>query len=133
MNPLNYVLIGIMISVGIYGYIEHSRFIKIRTEYDSFISETKVLKAQQEAKHAVQISAAMADRDANLVKLRDNQKHTNALQSSLATALSRGTCQDSATDHAALSRFFTEVEGYIIEADLAVINVKAWAASWPTP
>ena len=108
MNPLAYILIGLIMALGVYGYVEHSRFIKVRTEYDSFISETKVLKAQQEAKHAVQISAAMADRDANLVKLRDNQKHTKSLQSSLATALSRGTCQDSATDHAALSRFFAD-------------------------
>ena len=79
------------------------------------------------------MSVAMAERDASLARMRDSQKRTDTLSASLATALSRGTCQDSATDHAAQSGFFTEIEGYIIEADTAMINVKAWAAAWPTP
>src|SRR3990167_9813950 len=124
MNPIAYILIGLMIALGVYGYVEHSRFIKVRLEYDSFISETRILTAQQEAKHAVQISTAMAERDASIQRMRDSQIRSKSLQSSLATAISRGTCQDSATDHAALSRFFTEIEGYIIEADTTVINVK---------
>ena len=115
MNPITYILIGLMIALGVYGYVEHSRFIKVRMEYDSFISETRVLTAQQEAKHAEQISVAMAERDASLARMRDSQKRTDTLSASLATALSRGTCQDSATIDAALSRFFTDLEGYIIE------------------
>ena len=131
MNPIAYILIGLMIALGVYGYVEHSRFIKVRLEYDSFISETRVLTAQQEAKHVEQISVAMAERDASLARMRDSQKRTDTLSASLATALSRGTCQDSATDHAALSGFFTEITELIEIGDEAIINNKAWLASWP--
>ena len=133
MINTNLLLIFVILVVGGYGWYEYTHFLNERLAYSDF-RETSAAKAlKQKEEHDEQISVAMAERDASIARMRDSQIRSKSLQSSLATALSRGTCQDSATDHAALSGFFTEIEGYIIEADTTVINVKAWAAAWPTP
>ena len=133
MGVTNSVLIGSLLVVGLFGWYSHVQFLSVKAEYSDF-RETSATKARkQKEEHDEQIFVAMSERDASLARMRDSQIRSKSLQSSLATALSRGACQDSTTDHAALSKFFTDVEGYIIEADTAVINVKAWAASWPTP
>ena len=133
MSVTNSVLIGSLLVVGLFGWYSHVQFLNERLAYSGF-RETSAAKAlKQKEEHNEQVTVAMAERDASLARMRDSQKRTDTLSASLATALSRGTCQDSATDHAALSGFFTEIEGYIIEADTAMINVKAWAAAWPTP
>ena len=129
-----YIIIGLILLALIgWGSWEHSRFLSERAAYSDFRQEATAQVLKQEKAHNDQINAALIERDASIARMRDSQTRSKSLQSSLATALSRGTCQDSATDHAALSGFFTEIEGYIIEADTTVINVKAWAAAWPTP
>jgi len=131
MNTANSVFIIILLAVGGYGWYEHTRFLNERLAYSDFREEATAQVLKQEKAHNDQINAALIERDASIARMRDSQTRSKSLQSSLATALSRGTCQDSATDHAALSRFFTDLEGYIVEADTAVINVKAWLESWP--
>ena len=127
-----YIITGlILLALVGWGSWEHSRFLSERLAYSDFREQSVTQALAQEKQHNDQMSVAMDERDASLARMHDSQKRTNTLSASLATALSRGTCQDSATDHAALSRFFADVEEYIIEADTAVINVKAWASAWP--
>ena len=133
MPTANQLLIVVILAFGGWGAWEHARFLSVKAEYSDFREQATVNALKQEKAYNAQINNAMVERESALGRLRDSQERANTLSASLATALSRGTCQDSATDHAALSRFFTDVEGYIIEGDTAVINVKAWAESWPAP
>ena len=131
MSVTNSVLIGSLLVVGLFGWYSHVQFLNERLAYSGF-RETSAAKAlKQKEEHNEQMSVAMAERDASLARMRDSQKRTDTLSASLATALSRGTCQDSATDHAALSGFFTEITELIEIGDEAIINNKAWLASWP--
>ena len=131
MSVTNSVLIGSLLVVGLFGWYSHVQFLNERLAYSGF-RETSAAKAlKQKEEHNEQMSVAMAERDASIARMRDSQKRTNTLSASLATALSRGTCQDSATDHAALSGFFTEITELIEIGDEAIINNKAWLASWP--
>ena len=131
MNPIAYILIGLMIALGVYGYVEHSRFIKVRLEYDSFISETRILTAQQEAKHAVQISTAMAERDAANKRLSDNQARSRAMQRTLTAKSTGRICYSSDGLDSAYRELVSEIRAIAGEGQAGLIDNKAWASAWP--
>ena len=99
----------------------------LQTEHDKVVAENK----RKEVLNNERIKTADAERVSLTRQLHDNQVRLSALRASITTHRPDGTCTESTTVDTALSEFLADVEGYITEGDTAVINVKAWAASWP--
>ena len=124
-------IIGIVGAILAYAWFEHTRFLNVKLEYANFIEQSLTLQLQKEKEHAAQINVALGMRDDAFKLLRDSENRARNLRASITTQRPDGTCTESATVDAALSKFLADVEGLVIEGDEAIINVKAWADSWP--
>ena len=124
-------IIGIIGAILGYAWYEHTRFLNIKLEYANFIEQSLALQLQKEKEYAIQLNVAMGMRDNAFKRLRDSENRARNLRASITTHRPIGTCTESATVDAALSQFLADVEGLVIEGDEAIINVKAWADSWP--
>ena len=124
-------IIGIVGAILAYAWFEHTRFLNVKLEYANFIEQSLTLQLQKEKEHAAQINVALGMRDDAFKLLRDSENRARNLRASITTQRPDGTCTESATVDAALSQFLADVEGLVIEGDEAIINVKAWADSWP--
>ena len=124
-------IVGIIGAILGYAWYEHTRFLNIKLEYANFIEQTLALQLQKEKEHALQLNVAMGMRDDAFKRLRDSENRARLLRASITTQRPDGTCTESTTVDAALSQFLADVEGFLTEGDTAIINVKAWANSWP--
>ena len=124
-------IVGIIGAILGYAWYEHTRFLNIKLEYANFIEQTLALQLQKEKEHALQLNVALGMRDDAFKLLRDSENRARLLRASITTQRPDGTCTESTTIDAALSQFLADVEGFITEGDTAIINVKAWANSWP--
>ena len=128
---VNLVLIFVILTVGGYGWYEHTRFLNERLAYSDFreTSATQALKQKEE--HDEQMSVAMAERDVALNRLRDNEIRSRSLRASITPQGSDRLCFHRTAFDAALQQFLGDVEGFIAEGDLSLINLQTTLAAWP--
>lgn len=127
-------LLLVILSLTTWGLWERSGKLSIKAEltsqqaeYDRTVKENKRIKEENDER----IKTAATERESLMRQLRDNQLRFGSLRASITTRRPKGTCTESATVDAALSQFLADTEGFITEGDEAIINVKAWADSWP--
>ena len=131
MLTANQLLIVVILAFGGWGAWEHARFLSVKAEYSDFREQAVTQALAQEKQHNEQISVAMAERDASIARMRDNEIRFNSSFLPKTTGNSETACYDRSRLDAALSKFEEGIRELLTEGDEAIINNRAWASAWP--
>lgn len=144
MNPKLIMLGGIglvILSLTTWGFYERSGKLSIKADYDGFIAKAQILAAERiaenqrkEAEYRERLKTAEFAAAAARNRLREytERPRGSLLPTSAASSgSSETTCYNRAGLDTALSRFEEGITGLLAEGDEAIINTRAWFASWP--
>ena len=118
-----------------------SRYEVVEAQFESFKDKTAALgeqakahKIEQETANATKIQSALSERDAALKRLSSFNASRSLLPGAAAGSKDPDRiCFERKGIDAAIQRFRVGVQGLIVEGDKAIIDDKAWLASWPKP
>lgn len=144
MNPKLIMLGGVglvILALTTWGFYERSSKLSIKAEYDGFVTKAQILAAERlaenqrkETEYRERLKTAEFAASASLKRLREyTERPRGSLlpSASTSTGIPETTCYNRAGLDAALSKFEEGVTGLLTEGDEAIINVRAWLASWP--